>query len=105
MAARLSDSDDLAPEAAINITSFIDVILVLLIIFTAAGRASGSVGLASRVGRDGTLQSAAVSRSSGHPALDAGALAAVQKAGKFPAAPQGLGKQSYSFSVAVKFSH
>ena len=36
MAVRLSDSDDLAPEAAINITPFIDVMLVLLIIFMVA---------------------------------------------------------------------
>ena len=36
MAARLSDGDDLAPEAQINITPFIDVMLVLLIIFMVA---------------------------------------------------------------------
>ena len=36
MAVRLSDDDDLAPEAAINITPFIDVMLVLLIIFMVA---------------------------------------------------------------------
>ncbi|WP_444453655.1 energy transducer TonB family protein [Rhodobacter capsulatus] len=71
---------------------------------SAAGRASGSVGLALRVGRDGTLQAASVNRSSGHAALDAAALAAVRKAGKFPAAPTELTKSSYTFSVAVKFS-
>lgn len=70
----------------------------------AAGRASGSVGLALRVGRDGALLSAAVNRSSGHPALDAAALAAVQKAGRFPAAPAELAKPSYAFSISVKFS-
>ncbi len=36
MAARLSDGNDLAPESAINITPFIDVMLVLLIIFMVA---------------------------------------------------------------------
>lgn len=36
MAARLSDGEDLAPEASINITPFIDVMLVLLIIFMVA---------------------------------------------------------------------
>jgi len=36
MALRLSEDDDLAPEAAINITPFIDVMLVLLIIFMVA---------------------------------------------------------------------
>jgi len=70
---------------------------------TAAGRASGSVGLALRVGRDGTLQAASVNRSSGHAALDAAALAAVRKAGKFPAAPPDLTQPSYAFSVAVTF--
>jgi len=70
---------------------------------TAAGRASGSVGLALRVGRDGTLQAASVHRSSGHAALDAAALAAVQRAGKFPAAPPDLTQPSYAFSIAVTF--
>jgi biopolymer transport protein ExbD len=36
MAIRLSDSDDLAANAEINITPFIDVMLVLLIIFMVA---------------------------------------------------------------------
>ncbi|PTV96090.1 outer membrane transport energization protein ExbD [Rhodobacter aestuarii] len=36
MAGRLFAEDDLAPEAAINITPFIDVMLVLLIIFMVA---------------------------------------------------------------------
>ncbi|ADE86106.1 TonB system transport protein ExbD [Rhodobacter capsulatus] len=36
MAVRLSDGEDLTPEAAINITPFIDVMLVLLIIFMVA---------------------------------------------------------------------
>jgi biopolymer transport protein ExbD len=36
MAVRLSDSDDLAANAEINITPFIDVMLVLLIIFMVA---------------------------------------------------------------------
>ena len=36
MAVRLSDGDDLAPQSDINITPFIDVMLVLLIIFMVA---------------------------------------------------------------------
>ncbi|MBZ4023699.1 TonB system transport protein ExbD [Rhodobacter sp. TJ_12] len=36
MALRVSEGDDLAPEAQINITPFIDVMLVLLIIFMVA---------------------------------------------------------------------
>lgn len=70
----------------------------------AAGRASGTVGLALSISRDGALLAASVGRSSGNAALDAAALAAVRKAGKFPAAPQGLDKASYSFSVAIRFS-
>ena len=71
---------------------------------TAADRASGSVGLALRVSRDGTLVAASVNRSSGNAALDAAALAAVRKAGKFPAAPPDLTKPSYAFSIAVQFT-
>lgn len=70
----------------------------------AAGRASGSVSLSLTVGASGHLLGASVSRSSGNAALDAAALGAVRKAGPFPAAPQGLGKASYSFSLALKFS-
>ncbi len=36
MAVRLSEGDDLAPQSEINITPFIDVMLVLLIIFMVA---------------------------------------------------------------------
>lgn len=71
---------------------------------SAAGRASGSVSLSLTVGASGQLLGASVSRSSGNAALDAAALGAVRKAGPFPAAPQGLGKASYSFSLALKFS-
>ena len=69
-----------------------------------AGRAAGAGGRARRVGRGGGRGAAAVNRSSGHPALDAAALAAVQKAGRFPAAPAELAKPSYAFSISVKFS-
>ncbi|MBZ4023736.1 hypothetical protein CKO11_14880 [Rhodobacter sp. TJ_12] len=71
---------------------------------SAAGRASGSVGLALRVGRDGALVSASVNRSSGHAALDAAALAAVRRAGRFAPAPEGLTQPSYAFSLAVEFA-
>ena len=70
---------------------------------SAAGRAAGTVTVALRVGPGGQLQSASVARSSGHPALDEAALAALRKAGPFPQAPKGLNKQSYSFSLPITF--
>ncbi|MBZ4021774.1 hypothetical protein CKO11_04780 [Rhodobacter sp. TJ_12] len=69
-----------------------------------AGRAAGAVGVTLVVSREGALISTAVGRSSGHPALDAAALAAVRKAGRFPAAPAGLSKPSYAFSLSIKFA-
>ncbi len=70
----------------------------------AAGRAEGAVGLALTVARSGQLMASSVARSSGNAALDAAALAALRKAGKFPAAPAGLDQPSYSFTVTVTFS-
>lgn len=71
---------------------------------SAAGRAAGAVGLALTISRAGALQNASVAHSSGHPALDAAALAAVRKAGSFPPAPKGLERPSYAFSLSIKFS-
>ena len=70
---------------------------------SAAGRAAGTVTVALTVGRGGELLAATLGHSSGHPALDQAALAALRKAGPFPPAPKGLDKQSYSFSLAIKF--
>ena len=70
----------------------------------AAGGASGPVGLSLTVSREGALIAAAVGRSSGNAALDAAALAAVRRAGGFPAAPQGLTKPSYAFTLTINFS-
>ncbi|SOC09577.1 energy transducer TonB family protein [Rhodobacter maris] len=71
---------------------------------SAAGRAEGTVTVALTVSPTGALAAASVTRSSGNAALDAAALAAVRKAGSFPAAPKELTKPGYSFSLAIKFA-
>lgn len=65
--------------------------------------ASGQVTLSLQIGRDGTLGALGVARSSGNQALDDAALAAVRRAGRFPAAPEGLGDDSYSFNLPIRF--
>ncbi|MBZ4021470.1 hypothetical protein CKO11_03200 [Rhodobacter sp. TJ_12] len=69
----------------------------------AAGRAAGTVVVQLRVRRDGQLLSASVARSAGHSALDAAALRAVQRAGRFPPAPKGLTKAAYGFALQITF--
>jgi len=69
-----------------------------------AGGAAGTVKVRITVARDGSLQGLALASSSGHPALDQAALQAVQSARRFPAAPKGLSKPSYSFTLPMRFS-
>ncbi len=71
---------------------------------SAAGRASGAVGVRIVVGRDGRFGGVSLTTSSGNAALDQAALQAVQRAGRFPAAPKGLGNASYSFTLTMRFS-
>jgi len=68
-----------------------------------ADGAVGTVTLALVVGRDGRLLSMDVSRSSGNAALDRAALKAVERAGRFPAAPKGLTESSYAFALSIGF--
>lgn len=70
----------------------------------AAGRASGSVKVQIAVTRTGALSGVSVLHSSGNAALDGAAVQAVRRAGKFPAAPKGLEKPSYSFALTIRFS-
>lgn len=70
---------------------------------SARGR-SGAVSLTLTVTANGTLQSAQVSRSSGHAALDGAAMQAVQRAGRFPAAPAALGKGPFRLTLKIRFS-
>ncbi|MCF7698456.1 energy transducer TonB family protein [Loktanella sp. M215] len=70
----------------------------------AAGGAVGTVQVAIRVGSDGRLQALGVAASSGNAALDQAALSAVQRAGRFPAAPATLGAGPHSFTLPMAFS-
>lgn len=64
------------------------------------GLPKGSVTLALTIDTSGRLIGAKVARSSGHPALDQAALAAVQKA-RFPKAPEGMGAGRHAFTLPV----
>lgn len=66
-------------------------------------KAAGTTKLTLRVARNGTLQNLKLMRSSGNKALDAAALRAVQHAGQFATAPQGLDAEVYAFSLSLTF--
>jgi periplasmic protein TonB len=68
------------------------------------GPSTGAVTVRLVVGRGGDLQGVSVTRSSGHAVLDQAALAAVRRAGRFPAAPQGLDRAQYGFSLTIRFA-
>lgn len=53
------------------------------------------------VGNNGGLAAASIQRSSGSPAIDAAALAHIQRAAPFPAPPAGAGR-SFSFEFVVR---
>lgn len=65
--------------------------------------ASGQVTLSLRLQRNGDLSELSVARSSGNAGLDEAALDAVRRAGRFPAAPDGLREASYAFSLPIRF--
>ncbi|GAA6198854.1 TonB family protein [Aquicoccus sp. SU-CL01552] len=67
-------------------------------------RGGGRVVLTLQVDRNGDLQSVAVRQSSGNPKLDAAAVQAVRRAGRFPAAPDGLKDPVYRFSLPIRFN-
>ncbi|MGH1370042.1 MAG: energy transducer TonB family protein [Maritimibacter sp.] len=66
------------------------------------GAGKGTAVVRITVSSTGALQSAKVSRSSGNPTIDRLALQAVRSAGSFGAAPKGIARGSYSFSVPIK---
>jgi protein TonB len=68
-----------------------------------AGRA-GSTVVALTVTRAGQLAAVSILESSGHPVLDAAAVAAVKAAGPFPQAPAELTDGRYSFALPIDFS-
>ena len=53
------------------------------------------------IGNNGGLAAASIQRSSGSPAIDAAALAHIQRAAPFPAPPAGAGR-SFSFEFVVR---
>jgi protein TonB len=63
----------------------------------------GTARVTLSVSRDGRLQSVGLVGSSGSAALDRAALDAVRRAGRFPAAPNGLAKAAYVFRVPMTF--
>jgi protein TonB len=65
--------------------------------------ASGQVTLSLSIGRDGTLATLGVARSSGDQALDEAALSAVRRVGRFPPAPDALREASYAFNRPIRF--
>jgi len=65
--------------------------------------AAGTVKLRIVVGADGRLRGVAVIASSGSAALDAAAVRAVERAGRFPRAPKQLGAEEASFTLPVSF--
>ncbi|MES2432362.1 MAG: TonB family protein [Pseudomonadota bacterium] len=70
--------------------------------------AAGAEGIATvriTVTRSGGLAGVSVARSSGNAALDQAALQAVNRAGSFPAAPDGLTDAQYSFNLQVSFKN
>lgn len=67
-------------------------------------RGGGRVVLNLQVGRNGDLKSVAVRQSSGNAQLDAAAVRAVRRAGRFPAAPDGLRDPVYRFSLPIRFN-
>ena len=69
-----------------------------------AGKAAGTATVQLTVTRAGGLAKVALARSSGHPALDAAALAVVRQAGGFPKAPAGLTEASYVFTLPINFA-
>ncbi|MDK3074459.1 TonB family protein [Sedimentitalea sp. JM2-8] len=71
--------------------------------YPAGTRAKGDVTLKMSVDRTGRLQAVSVRRSSGDAKLDAAAVAAVQRAGRFPSAPKELPGSVFSFSLAINF--
>ncbi|TDX33768.1 TonB family protein [Rhodovulum visakhapatnamense] len=66
-------------------------------------RASGRALIELVLARDGRLVSARLVQSAGDPRLDAAALAAVRRAGRFPPAPRGLEAARYSFTLPLRF--
>ena len=73
------------------------------LIYPRGATGAGSASVILTVDRSGKLAALRLTRSSGTPAFDEAALRAVRKAGRFPAAPDGLTRASYSFTLSLAF--
>ncbi len=71
--------------------------------FPRGARGGGTVRLRIRVDNAGRLAGAQVIGSAGQSALDKAALQAVARAGRFPAAPKGVARKTYSFTLKMRF--
>ncbi len=72
-------------------------------IFPRGNSAGGTAKLALSVSRTGQLRAVRLIRSSGDADIDQAAIRAVQRAGRFAAAPKGLGDDAYDFSLSLSF--
>jgi protein TonB len=68
------------------------------------GGQTGAVTVVVSVAHNGALLNVGVSRSSGQPALDAAAVAAVKRARRFSKAPKQLAKTNYTFRLKIQFT-
>jgi protein TonB len=68
------------------------------------GGQTGAVTVVVSVAHNGALVNVGVSRSSGQPALDAAAVAAVKRARRFSKAPKQLAKTNYTFRLKIQFT-
>jgi len=66
------------------------------------GAGAGTAIVALTVSGDGSLLGVRLAQSSGNSRIDDLALAAVRRAGRFPAAPQQLGVRTQTFNLPVK---
>ncbi len=65
---------------------------------------SGRVVLSFTVSRSGSLISARIAKSGGHPALDQATLAMARAAAPFPPMPAGMNRASMNFTVPVQYN-
>ena len=72
-------------------------------IFPRGASAGGTAKLALVVSRSGQLRAVRLIRSSGDADIDQAAMRAVKRAGRFDAAPKGLGDDAYDFSLSLSF--
>lgn len=64
---------------------------------------SGAAGLNIAIDRRGNLAGARLVKSSGHAVLDQEALAVARRAAPYPRPPEGIGGNTISFSVTLRF--